>query len=293
MKLVLVLCSIMCIFTGKPILRYIHGFGSNCWFEGEFFDNFKNFDFKCIETGLGFITPFETQIKTACDQLLKEKDLLSKGFAMIGTSQGGLIARAVLQRCEVGKYVKRLITIGGPHNGVATIPRISPTSFINFLIRVCYTSLGKAHIGPCGYVRTLKYKEYFTSDNSILDLNNEVQTNPQYKERIQNLDLFMAIGFNDDTMIQPKNTSTFGFFKDNEYKTYSPMEEQKIYKEDRIGLKKLENEQKLFRCSVPGDHLQLGYEYTILLVKDFSDITSYDYKNNFKDMKDICLFKGN
>lgn len=46
-----------------------------------------------------------------------------------------------------------------------------------------------------------------------MDLNNEKSINPKYSERLKNLEVFIAIGFEDDTMIQPKNTSTFGFFE--------------------------------------------------------------------------------
>ena len=65
----------------------------------------------------------------------------------------------------------------------------------------------------------------------------------------------MAIGFEDDTVIQPHNSAVFGYFSDSSYKGYSEMEDLDIYKQDRIGLKKLNKEGKLFRCVVPGNHL--------------------------------------
>lgn len=51
-----------------------------------------------------------------------------------------------------------------------------------------------------------------------------------YKENMENLDVFMAIGFEDDTMIQPNNSAVFGYFKDNNYKSYDEMEDLDIYK---------------------------------------------------------------
>ncbi len=36
---------------------------------------------------------------------------------MIGLSQGGLIARAVAERCAFNGTVTRLVTAGGPHMG--------------------------------------------------------------------------------------------------------------------------------------------------------------------------------
>lgn len=76
-------------------------------------------------------------------------------------------------------------------------------------------------------------------------------------ERIKQLEVFVAIGFNEDTMIQPKNTSTFGFFENPNNDTYLDMEHQEIYTENRIGLKELNEGGRLLRCIVSGNHLEM------------------------------------
>ena len=45
-------------------------------------------------------------------------------------------------------------------------------------------------------------------------LNNEIQINSQYKERIEQLDLFVMIDFLQDEIARPYVTSQFGFYKD-------------------------------------------------------------------------------
>lgn len=51
--------------------------------------------------------------------------------------------------------------MGGPHQGVAQVPHIGPHSFINNIVRLCFFKFGQNWVGPCGYIRSLKYyKEY-------------------------------------------------------------------------------------------------------------------------------------
>ena len=51
----------------------------------------------------------------------------------MGISIGGLVARHVLQACPIGKYVKRFITLSGPHMGVDKVPN-SDISLINYVL---------------------------------------------------------------------------------------------------------------------------------------------------------------
>ena len=292
-KILLILLTIN-ITKSTPIMRWIHGIGSNCILEDLIFKpHFKNYDAKCIGTTMGIFTPFITQIKYACDELDAEIETLKSGFVLIGESQGGLIARAVLQQCKVGKYIKRLITIGGTHNGVAVIPRTNPNGYYNLVIQACYFKHFMSFIGPCGYINSLKYKEeYLKSDSVLLDLNNVVDLNLDYKERIKNLDLFMAIGFAGDMVVQPRNTSVFGYYENDEYNSYYELEESDLYNEDRLGLKELNESNKFFRCVIPGDHLEIG-DYIKPLVVVFGNYMNDDYKNVLESVKDVCRFRDN
>lgn len=288
LRTTLLFFALMCGTEGAKIVRFFHGFGSSCFIESHFKDHFPGLDVKCIETGMGVIGSFEDQIKSGCLELSKEKDILAGGFTLIGISQGGLLARAILQECEVGKFVKRVISIGGPHMGVARVPFTGHWNPLNLLVSLCKISFVEKLIGPCGYVHDEQKLKDFR--NALSRLNNYHDENPEYKRRVMALDLFMAIGFDDDQMIQPKNTSLFGFFADEKQDSYVDMEDTRLYKEDLVGIKALSDRKGLFRCSVPGGHLQLGEEGMRKLVVAFADFTNTDYWLNKEYLKKHCKF---
>jgi palmitoyl-protein thioesterase len=261
MKSALILTLFMISFTSsKHVARWIHGLGSNCILESGVKRYFKGMDIACIETGAGYISSFESQYNAACSKLEKEVDVLKGGFTLMGFSQGGLLARAVLQRCSVGQYIRRLVTFGGPHSGVAIIPFTSSNSFMNkTVLRLCFYPFIENIVGPCGYIRSTKYYDsYHTADNFIADLNNEFELNEDYIQRLQSLDVLMTVQFLQDQMVQPYNTSTFGYYKDDTYEDYVELEDQEIYTKDKLGLKEINESGKMFRCDIDGDHLQIS-----------------------------------
>jgi palmitoyl-protein thioesterase len=58
-------------------------------------------------------------------------------------------------------------------------------------------------------------------------------------------------------MINPPNTAHFESF-DEDGKTIIPLHSSKLYKEDYLGLKKLEDENKLIFVSIDADHLRFS-----------------------------------
>lgn len=289
--LTILLAAALPTLADKPVLRWIHGIGSLCIIENfTFKKHFKDFDAKCIESGMGWVGSFQHEVEKACAKLEQERDVLSKGFTLIGNSQGGLIARAVVESCSIGAFVKRLVTLGGPHQGVAIVPFTDPNSSANYLIRLCEFDFFKSIVGPCGYIRDVRNPGYDRIHNTVKNINNEYEQNEEYKERIKGLDLFMAIGFGDDKMIQPKNTAVFGFYENSSYNSYVDMEQLEIYQKDSIGLRELNESGRLFRCIVDGDHLQIDEEDLKLLVVDVANWQTEDYKKNFTKMAEKCKF---
>lgn len=59
------------------------------------------------------------QLDYACNLLAKIPDI-KNGFYGMGLSQGGLFIRGLKQRCAYAKPMKRLISIGGPQQGVVS-----------------------------------------------------------------------------------------------------------------------------------------------------------------------------
>jgi palmitoyl-protein thioesterase len=79
----------------------------------------------CIEIGTGSMTSifenFEKQCESACASLLADPNFQGE-FNVLGLSQGGLIARYIVEECATAVPVRNMATLGGPHKGVAATP---------------------------------------------------------------------------------------------------------------------------------------------------------------------------
>jgi len=178
----------------------------------------------------------------------------------MGLSQGGLLARGVIEKCEMGQYVKKLITFGGPHQGVAQFPHTGQGFFDNILNKIAdvavYNGLIQAHVGPAGYFHRIDNEDsYFNSGTILADLNNVGETkNEDYKKRIGQLDAMVLIMFTEDTMVIPKETAHFGFFKDSKRDEIVALEDSNIVKNDLIGIKALVDQGKVYKHVFKGEH---------------------------------------
>ena len=297
MKSATAIMSLVLLMTASAaghVVRWIHGINDSCHDDIASIKRLlPDFDVQCVETSRGQIGSLAHEIAKGCQELEKESEHLASGFTLVGMSQGGLIARAILQTCSVGKFVRRLLTYGSPHNGVALIPHTKPDDWINTIaVPMCYLQLFELGVGPCGYMRSLRFfSKYLNSGITLLDINNEKTINQAYKERIQSLDLLMTVEFEKDTMVQPRTSGTFGFFKDASYSSVGEMEEQELFKEDRLGLRLLEESGRLFRCRIPADHLQFEPIHLQRFLVDFANTGSREYQNHLDYLRNMCRFQ--
>ncbi|KAF8370225.1 hypothetical protein HHK36_031730 [Tetracentron sinense] len=111
------------------------------------------------------------------------------------------------------------------------------------------------------------YTDYVQDIASYLDgcrflpnLNNEFpnKRNSTYKERFSSLQNLVLIMFEHDTVLIPKETSWFGYYPDGAFKPVLPPQQTKLYTEDWIGLKTLDDAGKVKYISVPGNHLGIS-----------------------------------
>jgi triacylglycerol esterase/lipase EstA (alpha/beta hydrolase family) len=76
---------------------------------------------KCVEVGNGWETSENTsmfvQIDMACRAIKNDPDFAGKQINIVGLSQGGSIARGVVQSCE-GLDVHTLFNYGAAHAGL-------------------------------------------------------------------------------------------------------------------------------------------------------------------------------
>ena len=83
---------------------------------------------KCIRVGDGFYTTFlksfNNQAEEAC-KVIKADPIFQSDFSIIGISQGGLIGRSIIEKCDTKGIVKRYISISSPQMGVAVFPKLT------------------------------------------------------------------------------------------------------------------------------------------------------------------------
>jgi palmitoyl-protein thioesterase len=195
---------------------------------------------------------------------------LKGGFDAVGLSQGNLIIRGYVEMYN-DPPVRRFISIHGPLAGTGSLPQCDPDSFAAPLCRKATELVGEAaylpavqrHIAQSNYLKDpemlVKYKRY----NAFLPiLNNEVThaRASEFKARFASLDRLVLVKAEGDTMIFPKDSEWFGFFKDGSFDTVLAMNETSAYREDAFGLKTLDRQGKIKFATTKGNHLRFSLE---------------------------------
>ncbi|KAG2550510.1 hypothetical protein PVAP13_9KG335500 [Panicum virgatum] len=239
----------------------LHGIGDECGNDGlasftKMLGEWSGSKGYCIEIGKG--------ANTVCKKVKKMKEL-SEGYNIVGLSQGNLIGRAVVEYCDCGAPVKNFISIGGPHAGTASVPLCGSgllCILIDNLIKLeIYSDYVQAHLAPSGYLKIpTDMEDYLKGCRFLPKLNNEIpsERNSTYKERFSSLENLVLIMFEDDAVLIPRETAWFGYYPDGAFNPVLPPQETKLYTEDWIGLKTLDEAGRVKFVSVPGGHLRIS-----------------------------------
>ncbi|ABN66895.2 predicted protein [Scheffersomyces stipitis CBS 6054] len=217
-----------------------------------------------------FVGDANEQLDIVCKQLSKVPQL-RQGFDIVGFSQGGVFARALVERCS-SISVSNLITFGAPHNGVSELPMCKDAN--DWLCKNRNEVLKKSvwfdnvqkYIIPAQYFRTPKdYSSYLKYSNFLADINNErTEVNITYKRNLSKLSKFVMVTFDDDTTLIPKDSAGFQDI-DAETDAIIPFEQTIIYTRDLLGLQSLHSLGKIDFYSIEGDHMQIPESFLVMI----------------------------
>ncbi|XP_060518204.1 lysosomal thioesterase PPT2 homolog isoform X1 [Cylas formicarius] len=192
------------------------------------------------------------------------------GVHLLGYSQGALLARTLLQ-ANPNHSVNNFISLSGPQAGQygtqflhLYFPGLAlETAFELFYSRIGqHTSIGNYWNDP--YHQPL----YFSYSQYLPYVNNEIEStrSNDFKNALTKLKLLVLIGGPDDDVITPWQSSQFGFYNSNG--TVVEFVERDIYKEDKIGLKTLNKDNRLKLVTVPGVN-HFGWHINISVIDKY------------------------
>ena len=283
MKLSLLLISILSFTNCIYPIALFHGIVDSC--------NMKNTStlvndlqrdlgvhVECIEIGNGFMDsvakPIWDQVEEACEKIKANPNFQGK-FNVLGISQGTLIGRYIVEKCDMQGQVARYMSFDGPQMGIASIPKITCGSLCEWL---CNSTASLAYklrdvVAPCGYYKYKFDQETYHKTNTFLKmLNNEnEERDEEVYRRFSSLEKVKLIKSLGDTVITPRDSSWFEFY-DEEGKNIVPLEQSDFYINDNIGLRKLNEEGKVSFVAFKEEHILYNMdEYNNEIVEFFKD----------------------
>ncbi|GJZ32354.1 palmitoyl-protein thioesterase 1-like protein isoform X1 [Tanacetum coccineum] len=165
-------------------------------------------------------------------------------------------------RLELSR-VKNFISVAGPHAGEASIPFCGKgvmCILVDALIKLAiYSDTLQEHLAPANYIKIPTDLDAYREGCKFLPkLNNEFEKNATYKQRFSSLQNLVLIMFDKESVLVPKETSWFGYFPDGAWDPILPAQETRLYKEDWIGLRTLDEAGRVKFINVTGGHLDMA-----------------------------------
>lgn len=232
----------------------------------------------------GFYGNINEQLEIVTQQLVSIPEL-QRGFDAVGFSQGGQFLRAYVERYN-NPAVHNLITFGSQHMGISDLPLCGPYDLLCQMARVAvrkgvYTAWVQNNLIQAQYYRDPhNYESYLRANHFLPWINNEVEDgrNKTYARNLASLDNLVLVMFTEDKMVVPKESAWFGSeaiedesrlypWQHRFAKTIVPMWEQRLYIEDWIGLRELDEQGKIVLTLCNGEHMQIGGCWRDLIVE--------------------------
>lgn len=234
----------------------------------------------CIEDDQsnGFLMTMDHQVDQFA-RVVRADPKLKDGFNAMGFSQGNALIRAYIEMYNEPP-VKKFVSMHGPMMGVAGLPRCSMNGTLGGICKEvdslvslgAYTSFVQDRLAQANYYRDAQdLDEYRKVCQFLPYINNEIdgKQNATYKSNFASLEKLVLVMAEDDTMIQPRISEHFGFYKDGSNSETIAMEDAPWYTENWFGLKDLNEAKKIDLFSTPGDHLRFPMEFLEKMVTTY------------------------
>ncbi|PNF32079.1 Lysosomal thioesterase PPT2-like protein [Cryptotermes secundus] len=213
------------------------------------------------------LAPMWHQIQEIGEDLMNIAAAHPEGINLIGYSQGGLIARGILEQFP-NHTVHTFISLSSPQAGqygTKFLHLFFPGLVCHTAYELFYSSIGQ-HISVGNYWNDPHHQSLYRSYSRFLPyVNNEVLSSQSnsYKDGITRLRKLVLIGGPDDGVITPWQSSQFGYFDENE--EVMEMRDRKVYVLDKFGLKTLDKKRRLTLIEVNGvSHLDWHTNETVI-----------------------------
>lgn len=250
------------------------------WLERDFPEMYV----KVLEVGNGLKESIFYNFDDYVDQIaadLKNDPELKDGFTFMGHSQGGLVARAYIEKCNDPPALQ-FISLSSPQAGYYCAPNDCMidlgdyTYFVDYLVsEFMYTDEFQDKVMPAAYWKDPTMLDLYRKKCRVLPyVNNEMEVEEKYKENFMSVKKLLIVGSSNDEFIVPYRSAFFEFYKDGSITEITPLEESEFWKEDHIGLKKLYEEGKVEFVNSYLHHMDYSYDEQFYrdYIKDFVDV---------------------
>ncbi|KAK0533252.1 hypothetical protein OC835_003071 [Tilletia horrida] len=247
----------------------------------------------------GIFGEVNEQVEKACEQIAAVPEL-KDGFDAIGFSQGGQFLRAYVERCNtppVRNLITFGSQHMGIADLPACKPADFLCRLAESAMRAgVYSNYAQHHVVSAQYFRNpldeASFGEYMSKNAFLADINNERRINQKYIDRLATLEHFVMLLFSDDTTVSPKESSWFASYLEPNTSSSAaaaaarqpprmistslllekeaedapkpilpvPLRKSVIYKEDRLGLRKMDKRGALVFETCQGIHMQITRE---------------------------------
>ena len=167
--------------------------------------------------------------------------------------------------------MRSLVTFGSQHNGIAQFQLCSAYDCVckgaaALMKGNAWAETVQGRVVPAQYYRSVNAstglggEEYLARSAFLADINNErVVKKARYAEKLAGLEKFVMFVFENDTTVIPKESGWFAEVNATSG-AVTALRERRMFAEDWIGLKKLDEKGGLVFRSAPGKHMELGEE---------------------------------